>query len=106
MNRVFLFVVLLSFALLFDSFAQEHNGGAAEPKTQLEAFERQVGTVVIMGYSTVGKVTDSGTIVVSSKEFIDPSTDEKQLGIVINVRSSGMNVKVVRSLTMTRLIRC
>ncbi len=97
MNRVFLFVVLLSFAYPFGTFAQEHKGEVSKPKTRLEALERQVGTVVIKGYSTVGEVADLGTIRVESREFIDPTTDDKQLGIVIDVISSGRYERENRS---------
>ena len=60
-----------------------------EPKTKLEAFERQIGTVIIKGFSDVGLVSGLGTVKVKCMELNNVSTGVRQLGIVIDVKESG-----------------
>lgn len=90
MNKVSLLAVLLSLVLPFDTVAEDRDGSALESKTQLEAIHGKIGTTVIEGYSVVGKVNandDFGsTISVENWEFIDSSKDEKQLGMIVEIR--------------------
>mgnify|MGYP001564945940 CR=1 FL=1 len=60
-----------------------------EPRTKLEAFEKQTGTVVVKGFSNAGSVSGLGTVSVICMEFTDVSTGIRQLGVVIEVTESG-----------------
>jgi hypothetical protein len=73
---------------------QPIKAASQEPKTQLEAFEKQTGTVIIKSFSTVGSVSSLGNVSVECVEFTNVSTGKRQLGIVIEVKESG---KIERS---------
>ena len=68
---------------------EQPKGVSPESKTQLEAFGKQTGAVIIKGYSTLGAVSGSGDISVDCIELTNASTGIKQLGIVIEVKESG-----------------
>jgi hypothetical protein len=61
----------------------------AEPKTKLEAFQGQTGTVVIKGYTDIGRVKAAGTIEIDAMEFTDAVTGRKQSGVLVEVKESG-----------------
>lgn len=83
-------VILLLVAFSYNvTFAQNPSASAPEPKTKLESFERQSGTVVIKGYSEIGKVTGLGSVTVDCMEFTNATTGQRQTGIVIDVIESG-----------------
>jgi len=85
-----LFSVTAIGALVFGSAnAQAPRTTLQEPKTRLEAFERQPGSVVIKGFSEIGSVSGLGTISVKCMEFTDVSTGVRQMGIVFDVKESG-----------------
>ena len=94
MKKLFLLVVLLSLVLPFDTFSQEQKENEAfEPKTQLEAIHAKIGTTIVEGYSVVGKINVNvnyrGFIIsVENWEIIDSSTDEKQIGVVVEIGSN------------------
>ncbi|HEY5602727.1 MAG TPA: hypothetical protein VIM41_06430 [Gammaproteobacteria bacterium] len=84
----------LAFAFLLPStalvLAAEQPGQTdKEPATKLEAFQVQTGTVVIKGYSEIGKMAGLGTIEVNSMEFTDATSGKKQSGVVIEIKESG-----------------
>lgn len=83
------FVIALNMLLVGHVDAQEQKTTSQEPKTKLEAFEKQTGTVIIKGISEIGSVSGLGTISVECMEFINVSTGVRQLGIVIEVKESG-----------------
>lgn len=58
-------------------------------ETKLEAFEKQTGTVIIRGRSEIGSVSGMGTVEVDCIEFLDVSTGQRQMGIVLAVKGSG-----------------
>lgn len=60
-----------------------------EPKTKLESFQRQTGTVVIKGFSEIGEVAKLGSVSVICMEFTGATTGKRQIGIVIEVKQSG-----------------
>jgi hypothetical protein len=66
-----------------------------EPQTKLEQFQAKTGTVIIMGFSTVGTVQAlfGSTITVETREFTDASNGNKQFGITIEVKESGRENK-------------
>ena len=68
-----------------------------EPKTKLEAFEKQTGTVVIKGYSEIGKIQEMGKVSVDCIELTDPSTGTKQFGVIIEVAGGGKYEREDRS---------
>jgi len=69
--------------------AQQTAQAEPEPKTKLEAFQVQTGTVVIKGYSEIGRVTALGSIEVDAMEFTDLTSGRKQSGVLIEVKESG-----------------
>jgi hypothetical protein len=69
--------------------AQQSATVPQEPKTKLESFQRQTGTVVIKGYSEIGVVHGLGGVKVDCMEFTDATTERRQIGIVIDVIESG-----------------
>ena len=76
--------------LIFGSaIAQAPKTTQQEPRTKLEAFEKQTGTVVIKGLSEIGSISGLGTVSVDCMEFTDVSTGTREIGIVIEVKESG-----------------
>lgn len=69
--------------------AQQTKEGEKGPRTKLEAFQAQTGTVVIKGYSEIGRVAAMGDVDVKAMEFTDASTGKKQSGVLIEVGESG-----------------
>jgi hypothetical protein len=61
------------------------------PKTKLEAFERQSGSVIIRGFSRHGSVSGKygGSVAVESREFTNATTGKREHGIVIEVKEGG-----------------
>jgi hypothetical protein len=77
-------------SLAFAGHAQDITNA---PKTEIEFFEAQTGTVIVKGFGDVGSVNVSaGVISVRCKESTDATTGRKQYGITItfvgNDRSS------------------
>lgn len=64
---------------------------ATAPKTKLEAFEHQTGSVIIRGFTTVGVVKGEygGTASVEAREFTNATTEKHEFGIVIEVKEAG-----------------
>lgn len=62
-----------------------------KPKTKLEAFQAQVGSVIIRGFSEIGAITGQyGTSVsIESREFTNATTGTKQYGVAIEVNGGG-----------------
>jgi hypothetical protein len=60
-----------------------------EPKTKLEAFQKQTGKVFIKGFSDVGQIHGTGSIEAICMEFTNATTKAKQTGIVIEVTEGG-----------------
>ncbi len=63
---------------------------APAPKTRIEAFDAQAGTVVIRGFSKVGELKGvyGGVLTVQSMEFTDATTGKKEYGISIDVKET------------------
>jgi hypothetical protein len=60
------------------------------PQTKLEAFDTNVGTVVIKGSAKVGSVSGNDeTIGVRSREMTDATTGRKEQGIAIEIARPG-----------------
>jgi len=83
------FLVVVGMLLYGSANAQAPNTMPQEPRTALEAFEKQTGTVIIKGYSEIGSVSGFGTVSVECMELIEVSAGVRQLGIVIEVKESG-----------------
>lgn len=81
---VVLITVFCSFA--FAARAQDTNNA---PKTEIENFELQTGTVIVKGLGEVGSVTTSaGVISVRCKESIDENSGLKEYGIGVALASN------------------
>jgi hypothetical protein len=83
--------LVIAFVLLTYTsvYAQISKSAPQEPKTKLEAFETQTGTVMIKGYQEIGSVSGLGTVSVECMEFTDAATGKRQMGIIIDVKASG-----------------
>jgi hypothetical protein len=59
------------------------------PKTKLEAFEAQTGTVIVKGVAQIGSMfAQGGTVSVRSKESKDAGTGKKEYGIAIGLKEN------------------
>ncbi len=90
-------VVFTSLCAWVPAHAQQVAKVAPEPKTKLEAFERQTGRVVIKGYSEMGGIAGLGSVSVLCMEFTDATSSDKQRGIVVEVKESGRLERSERS---------
>ena len=62
------------------------------PKTEIENFELQTGTVIVKGLGEIGSVTTSaGVISVRSKESIDENSGLKEYGISVALASNQLH---------------
>lgn len=64
--------------------AQQTAQAEREPKTKLEAFQVQTGTVVIKGYFEIGRVAALGSIEVNAMEFTDATPNRQKAIRCIN----------------------
>ena len=68
------------------------------PKTKLEAFQQQTGSVLIKGYTDVGSIVaaepSTSIVQVRALEFVTASTNKKAMGIIVEITevSSRMNI--------------
>src|ERR1044072_3106906 len=88
-------LVMMSAPLL----AQQPKAESAGPRTKLEAFGRQSGTVIIRGFTHVGRIVSSygGFISVESREFTDATTGKKEYGIIVEVTEGDRLAREERS---------
>ena len=87
--------LLLCVASLSGLKAQET--ASVAPKTKLQAFEAQSGSVIIKGYSEIGKVNGTGSVSVDSREIVNAKTGQRLFGILIEVTESGSVARRSRS---------
>jgi hypothetical protein len=85
--------VLSAAAVIFvgttPAMAQQLSQSESSPKTKIEAFQVQTGTVVIKGYSEIGQIKAMGSVKVRAMEFTDAATNKKQTGVLIEIKESG-----------------
>jgi hypothetical protein len=95
LNRCLLVAVALCVSVLH---AQDRVQVQA-PKTQIEAFDAQAGTVMIRGFSKVGEMKGvyGGILTVQSIEFTDATTGKKEYGISIDVKETDRLERTNRS---------
>jgi hypothetical protein len=85
--RVVALFVLLACA---SAWAQQLHTVPQAPRTKLEAFEKQVGAVLVRGVSVIGQVSCGfETVSVSCMEFVNVSTWMRETGIWIFVSEKG-----------------
>jgi hypothetical protein len=92
-------IAVVSLAVSHPIFAQQGPTAsqAAQPQTKLEAFQRQVGSVVVKGFLKMGSVGEMGAVSVECMEFVNATTGKKQTGIVIEVEGAGRTSSSDRS---------
>lgn len=95
MSRTSKFALLLTLFVAFavtvaaQQSAPPPSPGTYEPLTRLEAFDSQVGTVIIKNYTYIGSVSGlSGNAMVTSYEFVDAQTGRKEQGIGVEIREN------------------
>jgi hypothetical protein len=65
-----------------DLWAQDTNA----PRTNLEAFEAQTGTVIVRGSAVIGTIEgQNGTVSVRCKESVEPGVGAKAYGIAVEL---------------------
>ena len=74
--------------------AQDTN---ALPRTRLEAFETNTGTILIKGFGSIGSLAAGGkTITVSCREDIDASSGSREYGVAVGIRGQvGLEERVI-----------
>ncbi|MDB6018384.1 MAG: hypothetical protein JWR19_2873 [Pedosphaera sp.] len=83
--KVVLMAVVCLALLAGDAVAQDTNA----PRTKLEAFEAQTGTVIIMGKDQIGSVpAKAGTVLVGYRESTDTGSGQKEYGITVTIKVS------------------
>ena len=69
-----------------------------QPKTKLESFQRQTGSILVKGYTEIGSVataTPSTAVVeIRCMEFSNPTTKQKQTGIIIETTTLNSRMDV------------
>jgi hypothetical protein len=90
MRKLILYLFLGSLIAVGYSQAQSATQQTV-PKTKLEAFEAQEGTVLIRGFSQIGELRGAygGSITVQSRELTNATTGRKEYGITIDVKETG-----------------
>lgn len=79
--RTVLIIALV--ALSVAARAQESRG--TEPRTNLEAFAGRSGTVVLKGYTSVGKIKGLGDVEITAMNFRSGDGSEESSGILLEV---------------------
>lgn len=88
--RKFYFILLT--ATCSFAFAARAQDATNAPKTEIENFELQTGTVIVKGLGEIGSVTTSaGVISVRCKESIDENTGLKEYGIGVALTSNQLH---------------
>jgi hypothetical protein len=81
MHQLRFILIATCCSLAFASHAQDLTNA---PKTEIENFEAQTGTVIVKGFGQIGSVTAStGVISVRCKESADTTTGLKEYGVAI-----------------------
>ncbi|GAB3883425.1 hypothetical protein [Spirosoma agri] len=72
------------------TFAYAQDEKPEKPKTKLEAFMAQDGTVIVQGFSTIGKMEGmyGSFLSVDSKEITVASSGKREYGITIEVKKN------------------
>ncbi len=94
-----LFALALSLLFIANSGAVFAETTESEkPKTKLEAFQQQTGSVLIKGYTEIGEIISTAPstsiVQVRAMEFVSAATKKKAMGIIVEITkvSSRMNV--------------
>ncbi|HEY1717865.1 MAG TPA: hypothetical protein VGH42_06170 [Verrucomicrobiae bacterium] len=86
--RTFYFI-LMAASFAFAASAQDATNA---PKTEIENFELQTGTVIVKGLGDIGSVTTSaGVISVRCKESIDENSGQKEYGLGVALASNQLH---------------
>ena len=85
------FVGVVAALLLSTACAKGQEAKSEQPKTKIEAFEAQVGSVIVRGFSEMGTIQGElgTTISIESREFMNAATGKKEYGIGIEVAEGG-----------------
>jgi len=77
---------------------QETPPAPAAPKTKMEQFMGAHGSVIIRGYTSVGKVTTPyGTVSVDARTFRSATTADETKGVVVEIKPAGAYSRSSRS---------
>ncbi|HEY3932245.1 MAG TPA: hypothetical protein VGM58_07730 [Verrucomicrobiae bacterium] len=89
MRKFCVVLIVACCSLAFTSRAQDTTNA---PKTEIENFELQTGTVIVKGLGEIGSVTTSaGVISVRCKESIDENSGRKEYGIGVALASNQLH---------------
>jgi len=86
------FCVVLIAACCSFAFASRAQDTTNAPKTEIENFEAQTGTVIVKGLGEIGSMTTSaGVISIRCKESIDENSGLKEYGIGVALASNQLH---------------
>lgn len=90
-QQSFTYAAAWLFLAAMSSHLQGQEQPPPKPATKLEVFQAKTGTVVIRGYTTIGKVSGMGTVTVDAREFKDGSNPNapRATGVSVTVKESG-----------------
>lgn len=91
-KRVLIAIFLITLLTGIGEAQQQRSDAATTtaPKTKLEAFEAQTGTVIIRGFSNVGSIRGlyGTSIDVEAREFTNATSGRKEYGITVTVKET------------------
>jgi hypothetical protein len=90
------FCVVLIAACCSLAFASRAQDSTNAPKTEIENFEAQTGTVIIKGFGQIGSLTAStGVISVRCKESTDANSGQKEYGIAVEFDADHLRERLI-----------
>lgn len=88
-------LLLVASVLLIDTAYAQGEGDTQKISTKLEAFQAKTGVVVIRGYTQVGRVIASGSIIVDARDFRDANNPKVRItGISITIRKYTSSIDI------------
>jgi hypothetical protein len=82
---------LALFSFRCEASGQQPKAKPPQSQTKLELFQEKTGSVIVRNFTEIGHfyAALSGTVTVTSWEFIDAQTGKKEYGISVAVKESG-----------------
>ncbi len=83
--------------------AQDSQERQKEPATKVEQFQAKRGSVIILGFSPIGKLEDQyGNMTsIEVREFTDAATGTKEYGVLVEIKETGRVERVQSSFVDT-----
>lgn len=89
MRPIYFSLIVLCSSLAMTVCAQDTNN---LPKTEIENFELQTGTVIVKGFGEIGSITTgAGVVSVRCKESIDENSGQREYGVSVALTSDQLH---------------